>query len=372
MNLEKFHSVISQVKKDLETTKSDKQIANVVNRLQEQINNPQQAQFQEQFVEALSALRESLRNSKINQLDDFNQKILIELGIGDYLGERLLEKIEGIFLKHQITPALAVAELQGLFEKVKLIKSSIDQILKSFEVFKIRMDDLESGVCELGIFVPKGFVQNKLDSFGKEVLELNKILNSFSELVTGSRPSFELLAISSSDYSVFVALVPKLAKCLAWTVEKIVGIYQKILEIKKLNKELKEKGVPETATVGIEEHANNLMENEIEKLVTDLMVARERIKKDTGRDSELSLELKFSMRKIANRIDKGFSMEFRASHLAEAEDASEEAVAQEEVYSEIDSVTQSLKFPKVTGEPVLSLPEGPEIKIIENNDGQSG
>ena len=136
----------------------------------------------------------------------------------------------------------------------------IDDLISGFEGLNIGADDIEPGECEIGVLVPRDYVKNLLNDFGEELIELNKILSVFAELSTGSRAGFEIREISSSDLSVFLDLAPAVGACLAVSIERIVALYKKLLEIRKLHNELKEQGVPKSSLKGVEEHANAVME----------------------------------------------------------------------------------------------------------------
>lgn len=165
--------------------------------------------------------------------------------------------INDIFYRNQITPSAALDSINTIVNQVEQLKIAVDEILSGFTKLKIGKEDLAAGQCEMGYSIPRKVVENKLSSLSKEVSELNFILWTLSEAITGKKEEFEVKTISSSDFLLYVIISLQVADVLSNAIEKIINNYKTILEIKILRNQLKEKGVPEKATKEIEEHANS-------------------------------------------------------------------------------------------------------------------
>lgn len=361
MNAERLHVIARAVSEDLETTALEENLQQLVNHLQNQVNQPNQPQHQQQVSETLSKLYQALENAPSNDFPPTWRQALTELGGEGLLGQELRTTIEEIFSRNQITPSVALEEIKELNTKVQNLRGAFEQVITAFEELGIGADDLEPGECELGVLVPRSFVKNKLDELGEELTELNKIFNVFAEVATGSRPGFEIRSLSSSDLTVLLDLAPEIAACLAIAVERIVALYKKLLEIRKLHNDLKERGVPKQKLKGVEDHANTVMDEGIEKLIPKLIKQFYK-EKDDGRKNELSTELRFALKKIAGRIDRGYNIEIRVEPVQEDE-GTEEASPQTAKYVQaIKSAAQTMQFIKEEGEPILSLPESKDNK----------
>jgi len=83
-------------------------------------------------------------------------------------------------------------------------------------------------------------------------------------------------------------------------VERVVALYKQLLEIRKLNQEIQQQGVPEKELSGIENYANNLMEKGIEKIAVEVIKEYHK-KDDKERKNELTNAVRISLNKIANR-----------------------------------------------------------------------
>ena len=360
MNAERLHALALEIQKELVQTNQVNLVNQLIQHLQNQVNQPNQPQHQQNVSNTLKTLFSNLKSASSNNFPPTWKQIIQEVGARDLLGVNLLEKIEEIFSRNQITPSIALTELQKIQKTLQSFHNAINNLIASFKVLNIGADELMDGECELGILIPRKYVDNQLKHFGEELEELNKILGVFAEIATGSRPGFEIRQISSTDLTVFLDIVPQIGACLALAIERIVALYKNLLEIRKLHNELKQR-VPEENLEGIEKYANSFMADAIEKIVPEI-IEKFYKSQDDQRKNELSNELLVSLKRIANRIDRSFNFEIRVKPPEkESEEESDEAT--QEYFKIIVDSTKELIFLKEEGEPILSLPE-------PNNDEQ--
>jgi len=138
-----------------------------------------------------------------------------------------------------------------------------------------------------------------------------------------------------------------------------------LVDLRKIYAELREKHkVNEKNTKGIEDHSNQVIEAGIEVIAAKLLKECAPSLGE-GRMNEISIELKYSLKRVARRIDRGFNFEVRMSAPAEPE-ASEDGTASPESqiqqdlaksYEIIKGASEELQFLKLEGDPILSLPE---------------
>lgn len=298
---------------------------------------------------------------------------LEELGVDALLGVRLRDTLEDIFNRNQITPSTALEEVQGLSEAVQALETNAQQILDGFEALDIAADHLQPGEFEVGVLIPRGAVQGQLAPLGREFVALDRLLQPFEELVTGTRPPFLVRSISASEFGAFVEAAPPVAAFLAVSVERVVALYKQLLEIRKLKSELDSQNVPAEALAPLESHANQLMEAGIKTAVEEL-VAEYATRHDAGRLNELKIELSLSLNGIANRIDSGYNFEVRVAPLPPAEDdeGEEESDRPTDLQAQVEVVlerSEALQFINAAGAPILSLQESrPEDRPASSRD----
>jgi hypothetical protein len=233
-------------------------------------------------------------------------------------------------------------------------------------------EELEPGTAELGVLVPRGAVSNDLHSFGRELQRLDRTFGVFAELATTTQEGFQIRTISSSDLSVYLEALPQVAACAAVAVERVVALYKKILEIRRLKSELAEQGVPEESLEGVLTHADDHMKEGLKPVVEELLDEYYE-GKDKKRLNELRTYLQSSLNEIANRIDKGYHIEVRVEPPeqadAEADDGDEQAF---KYIQAIQDAQPGLQFFRTEGDPILRLLEGTDADAPSEDDKKDG
>jgi hypothetical protein len=303
---------------------------------------------------------EALTNAPSNNFPPTWRQSLEELGLSNILGLWLLGRLDEIFARNQITPAVASGELQALAQEVEQTHASLAGLTSSLAALHVGQETLAVGDCELGILIPRGFVKNHLDPLGQELRELDSILRPFEEVATGSRQGFAVRAIASTDFGIFLDSLPITAACVATAIERIVALYKSFLEIRKLRNELAKQNVPEVTTNPLNDYVEKMVASNIPK-IADELVAEFYIKDDPGRANELKIEIRHSLKAIAARIDRGFYFEVTCNPPDEkapeggAQEISIEDERKTAAYERIKAVNEGVKFIKLDGDPLLML-----------------
>ncbi len=310
---------------------------------------------QQNVVSSRDNLRKKLTATPSDSFSPTWREVLREIGGENLFGAKLLARIETAIDQNQMTPAVALSELEQIVTELQQFSEQLERGASAFAHFMIGSEKLAPGECEIGILIPRNAVKNELLDFATELRKLGSILNTFSEVATGKTDELEVRAISTSEFLVFLSANASYAACVAVAIERVVTLYKQLLEIRKLHQEIRKQGVPEAATSGIAEHANTLMADGIEKAAADLV---EKFYKgnDGGRKHELVIAVRLRMNEIANRIDKGFNLEVRCEPFSKQATAEEEKETQTAIAT-IQAATPYMQFLKLEGQPLLQLPE---------------
>lgn len=354
MNAERLHVIALAIRDDFNKSKIQKTLKALVDSLQNQVSQPNQPTHQQNVSSHLQSLTDALGKSATNEFTPAWNQVVEEIGGGEFVGNILLQEIQGIFERNNITPSVAHEELNQIHDRLSKFLVALNPLINSFNVLHVGTEQLEPGECELGVVVPRSEVDNALPDFGKELIELNKIFSVFSELATGSRESFKIRTISSSDLTVFLEFLPEVAACTAISIERIIALYKQLLEIRKLKGDLEKQGVPEEGTAGIDAHANSLMERGLTDLIEEL-IGKYHQNEDPGRENELRIEAKYALNKLAKRIDRGYGIDVRIEPYIGDEDIEDDAA--EAISNTIISASKNIHYMKLDGDPILTLPE---------------
>lgn len=357
MNVERLHRILKDLDKLIRSEKIVTLLQQVRDHLQNQVNQPNQGSHQKNLVLSLEKLYELLENSEYNDYSPSWKEIIAEVSEDVLFGIPLKLNLEKILSSNAITPAKALEDIKSIFDEMQSFQTATKSTLSGFKTLGIEEEDLEQGECELGYTIPREYVENKLSELKNEIGELNFILNNISEAVTGEKQEYKVKTISSSDFLLYVIIGLQVADVLSQATERILNLYKKILEIKVLRNQLKEKGVPASKTKTIETHANGMMKSEIKEIAKE--VIKEHYDGDNGRKNELENGLIISLNKLANRIDKGFNVEIRVEPLPEPkkEEPSEEYESKSELINSIKESARNIEYIETDGESILKLSE---------------
>ncbi len=355
MNAERLHAVTIALNQEMTKSGVTEKLQALIQSLTNVINQPIHP-HQQNLANTLNAVYAAIKESPSDSFSPAWRQILVEMGGDDICGETLKNTIEGIFARNQITPAVAMQELQELHKRIKDFKSALEQCTTAFRQFNIGDEKLSPGDCEIGVLIPRKSIDNRLIEFSDELKEIGFILNTFSEVATGKKDELAIRTISSSDLLVHLSATAPYAACVAIAIERIVTLYKQLLEIRKLRQELQKQGVPDERITGIQDYANHLMGEGIENVTIEIINQFYK-EKDKGRKNELTNAVRISLKKLANRIDKGFNVEVRVEPLDKVEPESEENIKIREATNIIQTATKNMQFLKAEGSPILKLPE---------------
>lgn len=358
MNTTKLHIIAKSLKKEMARVGAVNLINQAIQALQNQISQPQQPNYQQQLSGHLTTLYKMLEGSPTDDFSPAWRDVMDELDVSDEFGARLEARVRDIFERNQITLQTALEEMRQLHQEITGTESNLSGLVDGLEYFGVGEDELRRNECEVGIVIPRAYVRDNLKAFGSELVKLEKTLLVFSELATGKRKPLEIRQISSSELSIFLGYLPEIGACIAVAIERIVALYKQLLEIKKLKKELVAQEVPEAKLSGIDEHAASIVSPKLNEIANDL-IEKYGDHLDPARKNELSIEIRHSLNRLANRIDRGFNIELRVTPQEEKPEE-EEAEENQEKYTAIQQILESaskIEYLEQSGEPVLFLPE---------------
>jgi len=355
MNAERLHAIALEIKLDIEQLQVVKLLQQLATHLQNMGNQPQQLAHQQNLSSVRNELIEKLSKSRVNSFSPAWSQEIKEIGLSDYLGENLANKVDAIFSKNQITPKVAQQEIQQLHQKETEILANLKNLINSFTYIKIGKEELEVGEGEIGVLLPREYIDNRFDKLAKEFKELNGILVVLSEVGTGTAENFELKQLSTTDPLITLGASLAALSTIAIAIKPIISAYKEIIEVRILHAKLAEMQVQKERLQGVEEHVEEIMEKAIEKIKCELIDGTPVADKE--RKNELSTALSIALNKLANRIDRGFNIEVRVEPIEIGENAEEEESDDIKHIQAIEAAMKEMKFMNIDGKPILHLPE---------------
>lgn len=356
MNAERLHAIVTALKAEITEGQTPSLVRQLASALQSSAQDPSQQQaastYRQQLVEVL-------RKAPSNQFSPVWRQALDELGVTELLGNTLLERVESILSRNEITPSAAAAELMPSADRLDALNQALDAVQSGYGFFNLGSEELDPGEFEVGFLIPRPAVDDALEELGQEFVRLKRILGPFLELATGTREDVRVRSIASSDFQVLLDSAPAVALLIATAVERLISSYEKVMNIRLAYQQLRENGTSEEALAPVLSEAEGRMAHDIRDLVEELLA--ERAAEDEARANELRKELTDSLNALANRIDKGYSIEVRAGAIPapdEEEEADEETATRRHQAEAVLAMQEKLRFTNLSGRPILALPEG--------------
>jgi hypothetical protein len=255
--------------------------------------------------------------------------------------------------------------LRRIEKQLTFYINTINQAEEALDSLNISSDELKQGECEVTYSIPRDYTESELGNLDKEIHQLKFILDRFSEAVTGQFEKFEVRALSTSDYTLFLTVGLPIVLALGKSVSWILDQYKKILEIKKLSIELQKLKLPEKITAPIDTHSNEIMAKSIKELVKEIMNEVKVNYKHGKTKPEVTNGLENALNKLANRLDKGFQLTLRieAPERREKDEDGEEITVVDPQYELAQNLANKIQYPAIIGKPILSLPETDENEM---------
>lgn len=251
-------------------------------------------------------------------------------------------------------------ELKTLVNEINQGKAAISEVISGFKKIGIEADRLEFEECELNIAIPREYVNNDLNAFGKEIGKINIAFVSLSEILKEEHRGFEIRSISSTDLTVAININVDLADLVLYSLIGIKMIFhnmedkQNLIDnISDLPDELSSQ-LKDWATSQLGEKTTEMVDNIREQFGGIIDVDKYEQYKGSVRDTILDL---------VERLQNGVNIEV---NIGDSDDESDEDTDDDaEVPAELISKRNRLKeLSKKSAElTVLQLQKNPIFNI---------
>lgn len=361
MNVDRLYDVAQIVLNDYDSLTLPKLFGQFASTLTNSVNqpNPQNA---EAFQTAKTNLEDALDKCGTNHMVPSEQQILNRMNGADLVGAGLRTRTDDILASNAMTPGNALQEINALNTQTAEFRKTVHSLIQAIDKLDLLTEEeIPADAAEIGVLLPSIIFNDDLEGLKNELAELDRHLRAFSEIAGGPKGSLKIRAVSSGSLDVFLKSAPGVAACVMVAVERLVALYKKILEIRKLRSELAEKDVPSQAIAPIEQHENETVTNEIDSILDEIM-ERFYSGDDSGRKNELRNAARIALLYLADRIDRG--VDFEAKAPPQEEDAESDNGADEpsptddnqtKAIETIDELGNALKGLERSSDPVLRL-----------------
>lgn len=320
-------------------------------------NQPTQSHFQSQAVDLRDRLTAEMRELKESTIPAVAARI-DELGGKPYFSPVLSDEIEYEMQRNAMAPAVIASKVSSVASRRKEFLNRLNALQSAMDYFHVAEPDLKPGDADIVFVIPSNLFKGHLEELSTELAEINKIIQVFSEAVTGAPEPVEVRRISSSVPSFYFHISPATIEAIGKTITWLISTFKGILDIRKLRQEAEK-------VLGKEQELKPLFDQRIEERIESAVQERtqqilESYKNgDTARRNELGVALNLAQRQLLFRIERGMSVELRVN-------LPEGSTGQTDIYAKILQTSHELEIPVIEGPPILKLPsslEGKEVTV---------
>src|SRR5438034_8451051 len=126
MNAERLHAIVRALNEEMQATNVIDELQAVVNSLRSLVQQST-ASNQQNLASNLNDLYTSLSNAPSDRFSPTWRQILIEIGGEELFGTKLKQKIEEALAKNQLTPAVALNELERILGQMQQFREALKQ-----------------------------------------------------------------------------------------------------------------------------------------------------------------------------------------------------------------------------------------------------
>lgn len=309
MHLGKFHALLTLLAREYKKFGIAAKLEGIIAQLDSLASNPGSSDVAKSFKLQLDGLRNVLAKSKLNKPYPTLSYLAESIDAHGFAGDRLFDKIEGVIAKNGMTPQLAASELRNLLKEINTYYMHVEAVDDAFSHLGVEYEVLTDGRGEIGISIPEPDGERLLSDLANTAKAWDKALRPFVELADPGHNPIVVRTISSSDWQFYLASVPAVYLALSAAISHLNELLQKLVETKKLIKQLADKGVSEASTAVVQAEADNMLDRGTRALAEKIVDENSAI--DAGRANELKVAMTVSLKFIARELANNVTVEVR-------------------------------------------------------------
>lgn len=315
----------------------------LVTTLSNVASNPAQPQYQNQLAQNLNELDAATTKLK-GEISPSQFTAIKAMGGGEFFDPSIAEKVRESVQKNAMTPAVARDFVQDIAKRRTEFLSTVRNATNSLGHLGVAESTLEAGAADVAFLIPREMFDNKLGAFAKELTFINRLVEHYTEAITGTAEPAVLEQLSSSIPTVALFANLTVIGTIAAVVNKFLTAWEKIEKIRKMRGELKEMGMKGQALEELTQSIETTVEEVLEESTQLVLVQYHGT--DAGRRNELESAIRQDTKRLFGQIERGLSIEFRANKEGTGEDS-------QRALTGIDNLAKVIKFPQIAKEPML-------------------
>jgi hypothetical protein len=358
MELSRLVRVLSGFTQELTDKQIPQSLTAVVNSLTTatQASNPT---HDAAFRTAVSSLFAQLDACPSNLWPPSLQNVLRETGLDQATGAGLRDRVQQILTGDTVTKSAALGSLNTVVTDVAAKSTQAAQSTQNLAALNIKTPEPPQDDAEVTFVVPRAVFSSNIKEVQRELKLIDQLLQTLAEINGELAGSTRVEEISKGSLIVVALAKLKTAKSLLDVVTGIIGIWKRIVGLKKTLSQFVESNVPKEVLQPLEQHIDAQLSQGIDELSVEIF--QKTTITDTGRINELKTQFKISAKGLAARIDSGETVEITV--VTRVADAANEATAvdqeQAQLRQDIASRGALMRDLPQLEKPMLALPLEP-------------
>lgn len=247
-----------------------------------------------------------------------------QMNLTEAFGSGLADRLRTAIASASLSPVEANEVVGKIVAEATSTHEVVVSLALNLESLRVRPEKLPAGEFEFGMLLPEGTVDHRLDTYAKEVKHLNSLARTIQELGGANPSEVRLRGASASSWVWFLSLAPFAAKAMIDVVEKVLGLYKSVLEIREIKQRLTDREMSQTILDGIQTDIDKRIKEGL-STIADEVVAKLPKSEDVGRRNELTIKLCRDLKWLAIKLEKGAIVEVVAALPAKITDTEQEA-----------------------------------------------
>ncbi len=320
------------------------------------VSQPSEASHQTNFAKSVSDFQIKI-NSLRSNFQPAQVKLLEEIGADKFFVSDMASEISDLVRENAATPAVAKQRLEKLVQDRENYLERINQLQENLVEVGVTINELEAGQAEIGFSLPRNLFDNEFGILQKELKVIERIVRAFSEATIGSVKTIEVRQISTSDPLFFlgydIEVIKEIGTAFTWALTNWL-IVEKIRKVRAETAEIESFKKDDPILKSFDEKIIKTISDATEEKVDELL---KKIDNKNGRKNEQKTDLRWALDSIMSRVERGMTVEVRflPPPIKEVKEGDEPAPLKP-VYEELQKISSQLVFPKMEGDPILTLP----------------
>jgi hypothetical protein len=351
MNVERLYDLVAYLREKNSELAMQRSLVDLKTHLTNLANQPQNEAQQLNVATSINTLSSVFE--RFEEMTSPPQKVLIrEINGEPFFSKALTDLVRVKLVENAMTPTVVSSFITEMTAEREAYLTTLEAVRQGLEALGAKQAEPSPGDVELGVLIPRDLFHNELGDLAQELEVINRIIQTFSEVVTGSVEPVEVRQISTSDPTIFlgVPVITLLAigKATDWLIEK----WKAIEEIRKVRVEVSKLEI-EAAIGPMDDKINEMVKASVQEQVS-LLIGQ--YKGERGRKNELENSIEWALDSLISRIERGMTIEIRVLAPPQ-ENVDDDDSIKPEVYEDVDAVGRRLQSVRVFEQkPILKLP----------------